>query len=179
MRWRYTLPLLIFFLLGLLLWMGIHQQQVKVDANVIVGEPMPNFNLPDVMKPQERVSNKSFQGKVILLNVWATWCMSCRAEHPVLLKIAKTHHVPIYGLDFKDNAHSAQKFLRDEGNPYVRTGFDEEGYTAISLGVYGTPETYIIDKQGIIRYRHVGTISWKLWENTIWPKVQRLQQAEG
>lgn len=157
---RILLPLVIFIAIFLLLWRGLslHPNQVP---SPLIGKPAP--------------SNQDFIGKVTLVNVWASWCATCVEEHEVLMKLAKTEHIDLYGLNYKDDLTAAKAWLKQHGNPYSRIVYDKEGTIAIDWGVYGTPETFIIDKQGIIRYKYIGAITWDVWVNELKPVIEKLK----
>lgn len=160
-------------LLGLF-WQGLGVDTHKLPS-VLVGQPVPTFHLPKLDDPTQQMTHKEFQGKVSMLTVWATWCGACVHEHRALLAIADTHAIPLYGLVYKDDRNEALRFLVNHGNPFVTNLLDDEGNTAIDWGVYGTPETYIIDQKGIIRYRHIGVLTMNDWVTTLQPLVQQLQ----
>lgn len=170
---RFTLPLLIFILIFILLWRGLtlHPSQVP---SPLINKSIPTFELP-VLNGNKTLSNKDFIGHVSLLNVWATWCYACEEEHAVLVELAKTHAVTFYGLDYKDDRSSATTWLKQRGNPYTLIGFDRSGQAAIDWGVYGTPETFIIDKKGIIRYKQIGPITAEVWTNELEPIIRQLK----
>lgn len=137
-------------------------------------QALPTFAVPVLGAPGV-FNSSALQGHVILLNVWASWCGFCREEHPMLLEIQKKYHIPIYGVDFEDNSDAALNYLAQFGNPYVMVGIDKEGAIANSLQVSGTPETFIIDKHGVIRYRHIGYIDKKSWVNEFLPLINQYQ----
>ena len=172
MKALYCLPLLIFTLIALLFWRGLHLQPSHIPSPFI-GKPAPHFTLDSLLN-QTKVSDQLFQGQVTLLNVWATWCYACAEEHPFLLKLARDSHVRIIGLNYKDDPHAAKAWLEKEGNPYQTIAIDMSGQTAIDWGVYGTPETFIIDKHGIVRYKQIGPITSEAWEHTLAPLIQKL-----
>ncbi len=172
---KVTLPLLLLAFIGLFLWKGLSINP-RVVPSVLVNEKTPEFNLPTLVNPQLTLSNRIFKGHVSLLNVWATWCVVCADEYPVLMSIAKTHEVKLYGLDYKDNRKAALKWLNKYGDPFNAIGFDKSGDTAINWGVYGTPETFIIDKEGIIRYKQIGEITNQIWQDKLLPIVKKLQK---
>jgi len=116
------------------------------------------------------------RGKVWLLNAWASWCVSCREEHPLLLEFSKSSPAPIYGLDYKDSREDALSWLNEFGNPYVLSAFDADGRVGIDFGVYGVPETYVIDRNGVIRFKQIGPITREVWEQTILPLVKDLNK---
>ncbi len=136
--------------------------------------PLPAFKLP-TLSDNQHLTNKTFLGKVSLLNIWASWCGYCRNEHDMLMKIKNNYHVPMYGINNQDNPEDARSFLKNNGNPFVLVGVDSAGVVGSRLDLYGTPETYIIDKHGVIRYRQVGGISESTWNNKLWPMIQNLR----
>lgn len=138
------------------------------------GKLLPSFSIPTLSG--KRLTNKTFQGHASLLNVWASWCHYCRNEHNMLLKIKNTYHVPIYGLNFKDNPTNARAWLQEEGNPYIMVGVDENGAVGENLGVTGTPVTFVLDKHGRIRYQYTGGIDESSWNGTLYPMIQRFEK---
>jgi cytochrome c biogenesis protein CcmG/thiol:disulfide interchange protein DsbE len=134
---------------------------------------LPSFSIPTVSGSS--LSNKSLQGKVCLLNVWASWCRYCYYEHAMLMKIKNQYKVPIYGIALKDNTPDIKAWLREHGNPYVAVGEDTYGTASDKLNVSGTPQTFVIDKHGRIRYQQSGGIDQSTWNNTLWPLIQKLQ----
>ncbi len=171
---RYLVPLAIFALLVALLFRGLSLDP-KIVPSPLVGKPIPAFSLTRLDDPTATISDADFKGKVSLLNVWATWCVSCRGEHEVLVQLARTGQVDIYGLNYKDNRADAQRWLTQLGNPYIANAFDSDGRVGIDWGVYGTPETFIIDREGIIRHKHVGPITIEILKEEILPIVARLK----
>lgn len=168
-------PLIVFILLAAFLAVGLYKDPSEVPSP-LVGKPAPQFSLPRLDDAQQTFSPKQALGQVWLLNVWASWCAACREEHPVLLNLAKSNEVPVYGMDYKDTQQDAVKWLiSGGGNPYEQTAMDETGKVGIDYGVYGVPETYIVDKKGVIRYKQIGPISEKVLAKTILPLVKRLQ----
>jgi cytochrome c biogenesis protein CcmG, thiol:disulfide interchange protein DsbE len=168
------IPLLFLIVLGSVLWRGLSLNPQELPSP-FVNKPLPAFALPDLLKPQQTFSDSDIKGQVALLNVWATWCISCRVEHPVLVDIVNQQNIPIYGLDYKDTRMTASKWLHQFGNPYRAVGFDHDGKIAINLGVYGTPETFIIDQHGIIRYKHIGPITENVWHTEIYSEIKQLE----
>ena len=134
----------------------------------------PDFSLPTVESSSELISAARLKGQPVLLNIWATWCPSCHMEHPYFMQLAK-QGVPIIGINYKDDRASAMKWLAELGNPYLFSIFDEKGSLGFDLGVYGAPETYLIDKDGIIRYKHVGVVDERVWREQIQPIYERLK----
>lgn len=174
---RYLAPLLAFLALAGLLYKGLSLDPRKVPSPLI-DKPAPTFRLPTLEQPERFLDNEAFRGKVVLFNVWATWCVACRQEHPVLMRLRELG-VPIYGLDYKDKREDAQRWLQAYGNPYVANAFDEEGRVGIDWGVYGTPETFVIDRQGVIRHKHIGPLSYDDIENEIMPLLRKLRESDG
>lgn len=171
----FLLPLIIFVALVALLLFGLTQDPRKVPSPLI-GQPMPSFRMPDLFNPERTISDAELRGQVTLLNVWASWCPSCRAEHEMLMSLAQRGDVRLVGLNWKDERHLALRVLRATGNPYALVGFDPENRVGIDWGVYGAPETFVIDRAGIIRHKHIGPIDRATWENTLAPLVARLGQ---
>ena len=172
---RFLMPLGIFVALVAFLAVGLGLKPREVPSPLI-GKPAPNFSLAVLHEPSKLAQPKDMLGKVWLLNVWATWCGACREEHPVLMDLARKGIVPIYGLDYKDNSMQALVLLRQMGNPYQVTAFDADGRVGIDYGVYGVPETYVIDRLGIIRYKLVGPVTQELLDSKILPLVKDLQK---
>jgi cytochrome c biogenesis protein CcmG/thiol:disulfide interchange protein DsbE len=140
----------------------------------LVGKPAPAFTLPLVDAPGRTLSVRDMRGKVWLLNVWASWCVACRLEQPVVLEAARSSVVPIYGLNYKDAPADAQRWLERFGNPYVASLSDRDGLVGIDFGVYGVPETFVIDKNGIIRHKVIGPLTAELLRDTVMPLVRKL-----
>ena len=173
---RYLVPLAIFFVLVAFLYRGLSLDPKRVPSP-LVGKPMPEFSLPRLKDPAATLSNSDLMGKVSILNIWATWCVSCRAEHEVLLLLAKTGKVDIYGLNYKDERDKAQQWLVQLGDPYVANAFDADGRVGIDWGVYGAPETFIMDRLGIIRHKHIGPLTVDSLNNEILPLIAELQST--
>ena len=171
---RFLIPLGIFIVLLLFLAVGLRLDPRTVPSPLI-DKPAPAFTLPRLDDPQQRVSEKDLLGKVWLLNVWASWCVSCREEHPVLVDLSKRNVVPIYGLNYKDERKDALAWLGQFGNPYTISIMDADGRVGIDYGVYGVPETYVIDKQGVIRYKQIGPVTPEVLDAKILPLVRKLQ----
>lgn len=143
-----------------------------------INKPAPDFTLPKLANMSEEFSNEDMRGKVWLLNVWASWCVACRQEHPVLVQMARERDVPIYGLNYKDTPRDANNWLKQHGNPYELNAVDFKGNVGINYGVYGVPETFIIDKRGIIRHKVIGPISEEILHKCIKPLVKILDQED-
>jgi len=175
---RFLVPLLFFgVLVGLLGW-GLTRDPSLVPSPLI-NKPVPTFTLPELKQPGKTFSSARLaRGHVALVNVWASWCVSCRAEHPMLLQIARSGIVPIYGLDYKDTRKAALNWLDEFGDPYRAVAQDKSGKVGINWGVYGVPETYVVDGKGIIRYKRVGPITPKVWKQKMRPLIVRLKNGE-
>ncbi len=172
------LPLIIFAILAVLFWRGLSLDPNKMPS-ALLNKPVPAFNLPLLPASENpagmtSATQESFKGQVSLLNVWATWCVTCRQEHEFLNKL-KQQGIAIYGVNYKDSNEEAQQWLTELHNPYVFSVVDEDGRFGLDLGVFGAPETYVIDKQGVIRYKHIGDINQKIWDETLKPIVDGLQ----
>ncbi len=174
MKWRLVLPLLVFVVLVVFLGRGLVLNPTEVPSPLI-NKPAPLFKLSQLHEPDAVFDSEKMRGKVWLLNVWASWCVSCRQEHPLLVALARQRIVPIYGLNYKDTRPDAIGWLRDLGNPYTLSVFDQDGRVGMDYGVYGVPETYVIDKEGIVRYKQIGPVTPKALEEEILPLVRRLQ----
>ena len=170
---RYLIPLVLFIALVVFLAIGLNRDPHEVPSPLI-NKPAPPFQLAQLHEPNKTFSADEMRGKVWLLNVWASWCVSCREEHPLLVQLSKTKAVPIYGLNWKDQREDALSWLSQLGNPYVLSVSDLEGRVAIDYGVYGAPETYVIDKRGVIRDKYVGPMDRGVIETRILPKVEEL-----
>lgn len=171
---RSLIPLCIFLILALVLYQGL-KQDPSLLPSAMVGKPVPKFKLATVNDSNQFYTEEIFRGKISLLNVWATWCISCRMEHNFLNKLAADGSIQLIGLDYRDRLAAVEQWQHALGDPYKYDLFDEEGRVAIDLGVYGTPETFIIDPQGIIRYRHVGIIDQAAWENDLLPVIEKIR----
>lgn len=171
------IPIILFLILCFFLWRGLSLNPRELPSPFI-NKPVPRFSLPELYHPDQKFNSAELQGHVSLLNVFASWCISCRVEHPVLMDLKSQKSVMIYGLDYKDSRNTVLKWLQKSGNPYQKIGFDEMGNTAINLGVYGTPETFVIDKQGIIRYKYIGPITEGVWQSELQPEVQKLARED-
>lgn len=175
MKLRALLPLFGFIVLVVFLAIGLTRDPKKIPSPLI-GKPAPAFVLPGVQQAEQSVSNTDFLGKVVLFNVWASWCVACREEHPVLVEFSKLYDTPIYGLNYKDERADALRWLQAFGNPYVNSAYDLSGSVGIDWGVYGVPETFLIDKKGIIRFKQIGPVTRELIKNELLPLIKQLEQ---
>jgi cytochrome c biogenesis protein CcmG/thiol:disulfide interchange protein DsbE len=173
-RLKLFLPLLAFTVLSMFLFRGLWLDPREMPS-ALVGRPVPAFSLPGLGE-QRQVSEADLAGQVGLLNVWATWCPSCRVEHPYLVHLADAG-IPVYGLNYKDRDDAAIQWLEELGNPYRFNIADREGTLGLDLGVYGAPETYLIDAAGVIHYRHVGVVDENVWRSTLEPMYTKLRSG--
>lgn len=174
MKARFLIPLGVFLVLVVLLGIGLTLNPRDVPS-VLINEPAPAFDLPDLYDPEKRVSSDAMKGKVWLLNVWGTWCPECWREHEFLIHLAKNEGVTIIGIDWRDERDQAQSFLDRKGNPFAAVGFDPDSEAIMDWGVYGAPETFVIDKQGMIRKKHTGPLYQQVWDAEIKPLLQQLE----
>jgi cytochrome c biogenesis protein CcmG/thiol:disulfide interchange protein DsbE len=170
---RFVIPLAIFAVLVGFLFVGLGLKPREVPSPLI-DKPAPAFELTQLHTPGERFGLADMKGKVWLLNVWASWCVSCREEHPLLMELSKEGVVPIVGLNYKDQPENAVQWLARFGNPYRLSVVDGDGRTGIDFGVYGVPETFLIDRDGVIRYKQIGPLTREAWQQHFLPLVKKL-----
>jgi cytochrome c biogenesis protein CcmG/thiol:disulfide interchange protein DsbE len=171
----WSIPLVIFLVLIAFLYVGLSRDPREVPSPLI-GKPAPAFALSQLHDPANTLTNTDLKGKVWLLNVWASWCVSCRQEHPLLMQLAASNSVPIYGLDYKDKPDAGRAWLTQNGNPYAASVLDLDGRVGIDYGVYGVPETFLIDKEGVIRYKQIGPLTMESLKEKILPLARELQK---
>ncbi len=171
---RYLLPLAIFLGLVVLLVVGLHHDP-SVIPSPLIDKPAPAFTLPTLHAPDKTIGLQDLRGGVSVLNVWASWCVECRHEHPQLLELAKDQGIRLIGLNYKDDRAEALAWLKSNGDPYSTSAFDEAGRAGMDYGVYGVPETFIIDRDGVIRYKHIGPIDARTLAEEIRPLLERLR----
>ena len=167
------LPLGIFVVIAAFLAIGLFLDPREVPSPLI-NKPAPAFSLPQLHQPRQTFSRDDMKGKVWLLNVWASWCVACREEHPVLVELARSGAVPIVGLNYKDERRDGLRWLAQFGDPYRLSAYDYDGRIGIDYGVYGVPETFLIDKNGIIRYKRIGVVTPEILRDKILPLVREL-----
>lgn len=172
---RYLIPLGLFVVLVVFLAIGLTRNPQEVPS-VLINKPAPEFRLPQLKEPSKTFSAADMRGKVWMMNVWASWCIACRDEHQYLIDYVKSGAVPIYGLNYKDQRENALGWLEEFGDPYVLSAVDLEGRVGMDYGVYGAPESYIIDKNGTIRLKHIGPVTPDVWSKEILPLVQELNR---
>ena len=168
------LPLAVFGLLVILFALPLIRGDNPAElSSAMIGKPVPNFILPAVVEGELPLSRDNLLGEVSLVNFFASWCVPCQAEQPVLMRIARDEGLKVFGVNYKDDRSKAKDWLRKHGNPFAVTGYDNTGRVSIDWGVYGVPETYLIDAQGMILYRHVGPLTWQEYETSLKPLIAR------
>jgi cytochrome c biogenesis protein CcmG/thiol:disulfide interchange protein DsbE len=171
---RWLWPLAAFLALALLLGLGLQFHPREVPSPLI-GRPAPAFELPRLQDAKLTLSPGTLRGQVWVLNVWASWCVPCRDEHPLLVQLAGSSGVPLVGMNYRDDPRAAQEWLHRLGNPYVATAVDRDGRVGINYGVHGVPESYVIDRAGLVRHKHVGPLTQQVWTEQMLPLIRRLQ----
>lgn len=174
MAWGRLIPVLLFVSLVALLAVGLGRDDDSLPSPLL-GQAVPSFEVSDLARPELTLSSADLaaQGPLVF-NVWASWCVSCRVEHPALLRLSR-EGVSVIGLNYKDQREAALRYLRRHGNPYQRVGFDDQGRAGIEWGVYATPETFVIDRQGRVRFKHVGPLSDELLDRELLPLIRELE----
>lgn len=170
---KFLIPLILFLVMAVFLAIGLQRDPSHIPSPLI-NKPAPVFSAPKLTAPQESLSPKDLHGQVWLLNVWASWCSTCREEHPVLNLLAQ-QQVTLIGLNYKDKAEDAFAWLQQGGDPYRISIMDNNGKIGIDWGVYGVPETFVIDKKGIVRYKHIGALTFESIQQTLLPLIAQLQ----
>lgn len=168
------LPLLAFIALAVLLFVGVRMNSGKDTSAIpspLIGKQAPALNLPELNMPQQSIGLQDLKGRAFVLNIWGSWCVSCRIEHPIITEMAKSG-VIVVGYNYKDSAEDARAWLNQFGNPYALIIQDEDGKAALDWGIYGAPETFVIDAQGIVRFKHVGPITSEIVQNKILPLLK-------
>jgi len=171
---RFLIPLGIIVLMVALLALGLSLDPRKLPS-ALIDKPVPTFNLPLLHQEGIFLSSSELEGQVTLLNVWASWCVNCRIEHPLLMEVSRDQSLNIYGLNYKDTSFDGLKWLGFYGDPYKLSIVDESGRTGIDFGVYAVPETFVIDGQGKIRHKHIGAMTREDWDETVLPIVRQLE----
>lgn len=172
---RYAWPLALFLALAALLAAGLRRGDPQLLPSALIDQPAPAIELPLLHAPERRFDAGALRGQVWLLNVWASWCAPCRDEMPLLAQVAARDQVPLYGLNYKDGRDAALALLAQTGNPYLASALDEQGRVGIDWGVYGVPETFVVDRDGRIRHRHTGPVTAQVWERELMPVVRALR----
>ena len=165
------LPLVVFGVLVVFLSLGLLLDPSRVPSPLL-GSPIPAFSGERLSEPGVVVSEKDFSARPMLVNVWGTWCQGCLAEHEVLMDIANNHHIPVYGLNYRDQRYPALEWLARHGNPYRLVVYDPDARVGLEWGVYGAPETFVIDARGVVRYKHIGVLSEEIFNHKILPLIR-------
>lgn len=176
MKTKFLIPLILFIGLVVFLAIGLNRDPQEIPSPLI-NKVAPAFEVPQLADGNKTFSPASMKGQVWILNVWASWCVACREEHPVLVELAKSQEAPVIGLDYKDKREDALAMLAKQGNPYLLSAFDANGRVGIDYGVYGVPETYIIDKSGVIRFKHIGPLTMNVLNQKIYPVLAELKKS--
>lgn len=172
---RFAAPLILFALLVLVFLKGLDpERNLNELPSPFLGKPAPAFDLPRLEDLDQRITNRDYEGEVVLVNFWATWCVGCRREHPFLMELARENVVPIYGIDWRDQRAPALEWLDKLGNPYVGNGFDADAKTGIDWGVYGAPETFLISPDGTVLYKHIAPLTRDVWQEEFVPRILEL-----
>lgn len=174
-RLIFLLPVLVFAAVAAALGIGVTIDS-QIIPSVLIGKPAPRFDLPPVKGRELGLSSEDLKGKVSLVNVFASWCVACRVEHPLFMEVSRKGLVPIHGLNYKDQPQDAARWLDKLGDPYTRTGADRDGRVGIDWGVYGVPETFVVDREGRIAYKHIGPVTPEAWRETILPLIEKLRR---
>ncbi len=172
---RYLLPLIGVVVLIPILILGLNSDPSELPSQFI-GKPAPEFDLPTLRDAQQRISTADLKGQVSVVNIWATWCVGCRAEHEFLMQLFRENSIPIYAINWRDNRTDAMNWLAQLGDPYVASGFDEDGRVGIDWGVYGAPETFLINADGQVVYRFTGPLNNVLWEQEFLSRIAELRK---
>jgi cytochrome c biogenesis protein CcmG/thiol:disulfide interchange protein DsbE len=175
-KMRFLVPLAIFVVLAGFLYRGLFLNPREVPSP-LVNKPAPQFTLAQLAQPDQSFGPEQMKGQVWLLNVWASWCVACRQEHPLLVELSKRKAVPIIGLNYKDKPDAAAGWLVQLGNPYDLSVKDLDGRVGIEYGVYGVPETFLIDKAGVIRYKQIGPVTEEVWTKKMLPLIEELRRS--
>jgi len=178
-RYLFLLPLVVFCIIAIYFGVGLTKDPSRLDDDILTNQPMGHFNLIPIEGRTEGLSIDDVKGKVSLVNFFGSWCVACLQEHPFLLELKETRtiDVPVYGVDWDEkNPKDVVRWLKRHGDPYTKIGVDVDGSTIIDWGITGAPETFVVDKKGIIRYKHIGPISPSSWASTIWPLIVELRK---
>lgn len=168
---RFALPVIAVLVLLPVFIVGLTRDPSELPSTYI-DKAAPEFDLPSLTRPGERVSSETLAGQMSLVNFWATWCVGCRQEHPFLMQLAEEGPLPIYGIDWRDNRNDALRWLEQFGDPYVDSGFDADARVGIDWGVYGAPETFLVDENGIVLHKHLGPLTPEIWARDFLPLIE-------
>lgn len=168
----FSIPIILFVLLSIGLGVKLESKHSTATPSPLLNKPFPAFTLPSIFSGEAGLDSRVFKGKPVLVNVFASWCASCKIEHSLLLQIAQAKHIPLYGINWKDKDEAARAWLKEGGNPYTAVGADRAGRIAIELGVTGAPESWLIDKNGIIIYHIAGPLTEQIWKEELLPLIE-------
>lgn len=169
---KFYIPVILFLSLTVFMWRGLFLEKKELPS-VLIDKQFPPFEL-ETVAGGEFITQEQLPDEMFILNVWASWCLPCLVEHPTLMRLAENNEIPIVGINYRDEQIAAQNWLADNGNPFTTSIMDPTGRFGIDLGVYGAPETYLVDAQGIIRYRHVSVLNEEVWRNDFLPAIAEL-----
>ncbi len=167
---RFLIPLILVAVMIPVFVVGLNRDPSEIPSPLLF-KPAPEFELPSLMDPNMTVGSADYEGRLALLNVWATWCVGCRQEHDYLLKLTSEIEIPMYGLNWRDRRNAAQTWLQRLGDPYVASAYDEDGRVGIDWGVYGAPETFLISPDGVILYKHISPMTEEVWRREFEPRI--------
>ncbi len=168
---RYVALIIAFAILLVIFALGLERDPRKLPS-ALLDKPAPEYELPRVRDPLSTVGSADYAGQMVLVNIWATWCVGCRQEHEYLLELSARNEIPIYGIDWRDQRQEALKWLNDLGDPYVASAYDEDGRVGIDWGVYGAPETFLVSRDGNVLYKHVGPLDESVWQDKFVPIIE-------
>lgn len=177
-HWKLYIPVVVFLALAAAMWRGLYLDAGTLPS-ALIDEPLPEFELQTLETGDQLVSKDDLPDEPFLLNIWGSYCLPCLQENPIFMEAAENDVVPIVGVNYKDREGAARQWLDENGNPFTLNIVDEDGRYGIDLGVYGAPETFVVDADGMIRYKHIGVIDYQAWEDEIMPAVERVRQSEG
>ena len=175
---RYVLPLVAVAVLLVFLVMGLRHGDPRALPSPFIGKPAPEFELPTLKNPEVTIGKAHMLGEYSIVNVWATWCVMCRQEHPFLMELARSKTIPIYGINWRDSRPEAIRWLDQLGDPYIASAFDEDGRVGIDWGVYGAPETFLVDPEGTVIYKHLGPLGPDIWQREFVARMNTTEAAE-
>lgn len=168
---RYIALIVVFVIMIAIFALGLERDPRKLPS-ALIDKPVPEYELPRVKDPMSTVGNADYAGQMVLVNIWATWCVGCRQEHDYLVELAARNEIPIYGIDWRDQREEAVKWLNNLGDPYVASAYDEDGRVGIDWGVYGAPETFLVGEDGNVLYKHIGPMDESVWQREFVPRIE-------
>jgi len=174
---RFIVPLIAFAVLIPVFMIGLTRNPNELPSPLL-DKPAPVYELPSLLDPSRSVGSETYAGQVALVNVWATWCPGCRQEHDFLLELAAEKTVPIFGLNWRDSRPEALRWLQALGDPYIDSAFDQDGRVGIDWGVYGAPETFLIDQNGIVVLKHIAPLTREIWDRDFVPRIEQLRSRQ-